>query len=410
VAYHLKVLFIVSVVVLNGGNRHLGEILKRLLEWALMFWDTAGYCGGLGRSNHSLFGDASLLATLVLFEGRSEFEEMAEALSIRLAGQFRDDNLLWLTPSGKDSGAVAWDSYMFLSVYNAWAAAILAWATWRRARASGSERPFEVFRFGALNPRDHDHEAGVLRLADRSRRHLLISTKGQAPQVFTFDEVELRYAGGIPFHGSVGDSSAFLPAIRVPVRAIRATPAVAGWVPIFECRGQLYGLTDFASIDISQPQPGKWVIRMYGAPYALHRARPSGLSGRLLAAADWRLFGGSITRLSSLHRARLPVDCSVRWEFDLKEGRLSREVCVVNTSSLSISYLNPGGCSRSVSTDDGAVFHVTAKRGGGASNDSMSISQEVTIKSALYAGLGCCADLETLGRDETRWAVCSVIQ
>jgi len=407
VAYHLKVMFIVSVVaVLREGDRPLGTVLKRLLDWALMFWDPAGYCGGLGRSNHSLFGDASLMATLVLLEGRPEFDDMAEALSRRLAGQFRDDDLLWLTPSGGESGVSAWDSYMFLSVYNAWAAAILAWATWHRAKASGPDSGLEVIRIGALNPPELDEEAGVFRLVyeGRSRRPILVSTKGQTPQLFALDEVELRYAGGFPFHGDAGDSSAFLPATRVPAEAIRAAPAIAGWIPVFESSGQIYGLTDFDDVEISRPHPFKWVIRMRGAPLALNRFRPSGIVGRLLAAADWRLFGSAIARSGALRRARLGVDCRVCWEFDLEQGYISREICIANLSALLVSYLNPGGCSRDASLESTAGLRVMVQRAQGG-DAPVQVPREGPIRSALRNGRGSCGAIETLSKEDTRWTI-----
>ena len=138
-AYHHKALFVATVAAWWSGDQRWAPILTKLLDWTLLSWDGDGYVGGFGRSNHALFGDACLLAALLLI-GAAQPEQRAAIPGRMLAGvlqrwrhQFRADGLLWLTPAdamaqtqlGARSG---WDEYMHLSVYNAWTAAILAWA------------------------------------------------------------------------------------------------------------------------------------------------------------------------------------------------------------------------------------------------------------------------------------------
>ena len=127
IAYHHKALFLAALAAWFHDDPALANRARRMLDWLVHCWDSAGYAGGYGRSNHALFGDSCLLGALILLGfDTDDTGSPISALARRLDQQRRPDGLLWLTPSGPETGDASWDAYMHLSVYNAWAAAVIA--------------------------------------------------------------------------------------------------------------------------------------------------------------------------------------------------------------------------------------------------------------------------------------------
>ncbi|MEA3639817.1 MAG: hypothetical protein VBE63_07720 [Lamprobacter sp.] len=348
-AYHHKALFVACVAAWQTGDQRWAQILTRLLDWTLLSWDGAGSVGGFGRSNHALFGDACLLAALLLIgAGEPEHRERAHArmltgVLLRWQQQERADGLLWLTPADAAAHSrTGWDEYMHLSVYNAWTAAILAWA---RHLSATAERP-AVLRDLSLPTGPQglgaDTSAGLLRVESNAGRCALLSTRGQPPQAFRQQEVDFRYSGGLLFHLRAGERYLVPTPIRLTVNALMQQPALAGWVPVFECRDELYGLTDFDAIEVQWSQT-TLSITAVAQPLALTRQPARGPFGRGLAALDWRLLSGRLGRRQALQRPALEgVSGQLRLQLDLDHLTLSHHLTLDNRAE-AIRYLNPAG-------------------------------------------------------------------
>lgn len=337
ITYHLKALFTLCAAAIFANHEGLTPRIQRLSHWANMFWDNQGFCGGFGRSTHALFGDACLLAVLLL-AGRWSASEM---LAQRLEGQFRDDGLLWLNPSGPASGDTGCDSYMFLSVYNAWAAALLTWA--RQVRRK-NEVPvtLEALQWQLHRPRlVLDRSAGFISI-NTDQFKILMATSGQPPQAFDSTTVELRYAGAVPFHCTVSNQQACVPPIQSLVSALRHQPMLAGWTPIFLADDHLFGLTNFYSVEVSEAN-GKIVVRLRGQPSALTRFDPATVLQRVIAAIDWRLLDGALGRRQALHRRRLPVECQIIWKLEPNERKVQLKSSIRHRGGGHVQYLNPAG-------------------------------------------------------------------
>lgn len=359
-AYHHKALLLTALAARFHPHAGLMAHLRRLLDWLVHCWDPAGYAGGIGRSNHALFGDACLLGALILIGGDSDEHgsqgaTAIEAISGRLVGQQRPDGLLWLDPAGRDTAAregmgnAAWDNYMYLSVYNAWFAAIVGLCRHLGPIPTASREAHDIGwradRAGVF----HDEPAGVLCLRTKEGDCALVSTRGQMPQAFSRDEVELRYAGGVIAH--LGAGTRVAPPVRVRLDALRERPELAGWTPLLASRGRLYGLTDFDSVVIEQSD-GRLVIALQGRPCALTRAQPTGPWRRFLAALDWRLLGGRIGRRSASRRDVLPgVSGEIQLALTLDPTGSSivaidsevRLHCDGRSPVDGVNYLNPSG-------------------------------------------------------------------
>ena len=339
-AYHHKALFLVAVAARRTGDARLEAYLRRMLAWSAMFWDEGGHAGGLGRSSHALYGDSCLLAALTLLAGaREDRRDQPMALMMRsmlkrwMEGA-RSDGLLPLNPAAADDRRQGWDGYMRLSVYNAWAAAILAWA-------HGQEESAPVP--ASFDPVESDAEAGIHRLRGGDGLLVLVSTRGQPPQAFSSSEAELRYAGGVPFHAACGTTVLCPPAVRIDGEALRAEPAHAGWTPLFDCGGVLYALTDFERCDVREDETGT-SITLEGRPLRLLRAESGSLCSRIRRGLDWRLLDGALGRREALHRPPLTgLRARLTLMVERERSVLRYRLLLRKEGNARIRYLNPGG-------------------------------------------------------------------
>lgn len=398
IAYHHKALFLVAVASRRTGDERLESCLNRMLAWSAMSWDEeAGYAGGLGRSNHALYGDACLLATLTLLGyARGEHRETCVAALMRSMlerwlNTARSDGLLPLNPAAEDGQHQGWDSYMRLSVYNAWAAAILAWARAQEASVMGPAAFVRV---------ESDPQAGVQRLQGGGLL-VLMSGRGQPPQAFSLHEAEFRYAGGVPFHASLGGEIVCPPPVRIDSGILRTQPACAGWTPVFESDGVLYALDDFERCDVSEGEAGIG-ITLEGSPVQLLRSAPVGLWAQLRHAIDWRLLHGALGRHDALNRPRLH-GVHARLVLTIPHGRpaLIHQLHLRKEGDIRVRYLNPGGHALVGSRLPERKLHL--RRGG----DSQSVHEDEFIEAMLPASVrtalgACLAPVELDGGMETR--------
>lgn len=306
IAYHHKALFLAALAWRTHPSAALATHAQRLLDWLIHCWDPAGFAGGLGRSNHALFGDACLIAGLLLLGGeQARFRNAAEAIAGRLARQRRGDGLLWLVPGDPVSETTAWDDYMHLSVYNAWAGAVIGIAL--HAARLGLDQPERCgFQWRADSTGHfHDPEAGLLGVRTADGLCAVMTTRGQLPQSFSSCEAEFRYGGGQMMHLHHPQGGLLVaPPVRVSVAAIMECPELAGWTPLFSSSGRLFALSDFDEVSIFQD--GVYLrIELTGSPTELLRPRPDSLWAQLLAGADWRLFGSRLSRKAVFNRRSL---------------------------------------------------------------------------------------------------------
>ncbi|MCB1776161.1 MAG: hypothetical protein KDI50_01880, partial [Candidatus Competibacteraceae bacterium] len=356
--YHHKALFLAMTAAWFQDDVALTPRIQRLLEWVDLCWDGGGYVGGFGRSTHALFGDGCLLASLTLLglaggrEDRSGWPVMMDGILRRLQSQRREDGFYGLNPA-RVEGRCGWDGYMALSVYNAWFAAVLAWA-----RTITTVRPIprclETVSLSRLpvdstgNERGqaaliHDDRAGLLKLATESGLTVLFSTRGQPPQAFSQHEMEFRYSGGVPFHVRVGNEVVVPPPIRVGRETLVCHPVLAGWTPVFLVDERYFGLTDFTQAAVEESEDA-YYIQLQGHPSALCRRPVEGGWPRLRAALDWRLLGGVWGRQEALRRER----CEALWgmikvRIDRRRLEVLVEVWVENKLGVAAVYLNPAG-------------------------------------------------------------------
>lgn len=306
IAYHHKALFLTALAWRTHPSPELAAHAQRLLDWLIHCWDPAGFAGGLGRSNHALFGDACLIAGLLLLGGeQASFRNAVEALAGRLAQQRRSDGLLWLVPGDPVSETTAWDDYMYLSVYNAWAGAVIGIGL--NASRLGIDPPEgSGFQWRADSTGHfHDPEAGLLGVRTADGLCAVISTLGQLPQSFSSGEAEFRYAGGQIVHLHHPQAGFLVaPPVRVAAEAILDCPELAGWTPVFSSGGRLFALSDFDEVSIVQ-DGASLHIEFIGNPTELLRPRPETLWERLLCAVDWRLFGSRLSRKDVFKRRSL---------------------------------------------------------------------------------------------------------
>lgn len=340
IAYHHKALFLAAVASTRTGDVRLEAFLNRMLAWSAMTWDSTGYAGGLGRSTHALYGDACLLAALILlgYARDDRCQEPPAMLMRAMLGRWldtaRSDGLLSLNPASDDERRLGWDGYMRLSVYNAWTAAILAWARRQETNAKAPANPVRV---------QSDTQAGVQRLEGGEGLIVLLSTRGQPPQAFSLTEAELRYAGGVPFHVSLGQSVLCPPAVRIDQDTLRTQPVQAGWTPVFDCDGVLYALDDFERCEVREEDAGI-TVTLEGRPVSLLRAAPKGVWSRLVHSLDWRLLNGALGRRGALHRRSLAcLQARLVLTIDRERAALKYRLLLSKEGSTRVRYLNPGG-------------------------------------------------------------------
>ncbi|WP_020146114.1 hypothetical protein [Thioalkalivibrio sp. ALJ15] len=356
-AYHHKALLIASIALCYAPTPALATLTQRLYGWVALTWDGGEYAGGLGRSTHSLFGDACLVGSLDLLglAGAQQTDapagQMLRGVLARWERQRRGDGLLGLTPADRASTPApgnhpaGWDNYMHLSVYNAWAAAVLAWVGDRRRR-EGTPEIVEDLQWagGRTEACQQDLQAGVLCARAGPDLCALISTRGQAPQAFSRDVAELRYAGGQPFHIRHRDRVLCPPAVRVEAEALLRNPALAGWVPLFRIGDQLWALAEFRSVTVDAPGAAVRVRLEDGHAVPVLRAAARTLWRRGLAALDWRWFGGAVGRGEALRRPRSSVLFGrITFWLDPAGPTLRQEVALECRGEVPVHYLNPGG-------------------------------------------------------------------
>ncbi len=320
-AYHFKYLLCLWLAWCQTPQTALERHLRRALDWTGLVMDTRnGYSGGLGRSAHALFGDAALL---VVLRGLAQGESVTRAttwattLERRLVRQQRNDGLLWLNPSRLSGHAGGWDRYMVLTVYNAWAAGLLL------AQRHGAPRLRSAISCHAIAPRhgfspgreeglQHDPDGGVAR-ARIGRWDVMLSTHGQPAQGFGGGEADFRHGVSLPFHALLDGRPVVPPPARVPVADLRATPALAGWSPLVECDGMLYGAVRTDGCRLERKN-GAIIITTQGIPTALFRTPEGDVLHRLRDAVDWRLLDGRLGRRAALRPRPLPGH---RWSMRL---------------------------------------------------------------------------------------------
>ncbi len=354
-AYHHKALFLTALACWFHDDADLARHARRLADWLIHCWDPAGYAGGFGRSTHSLFGDGCLLAALLLLGiDDGEQDQPISALAQRLMLQRRPDGLLWLNPAGHESGAASWDGYMHLSVYNAWAAAIVGAALQLRQAGPLPGHLRATAWTAARTGLFHDEEAGLACLRTKDGLNVLISTHGQPPQSYGRDEAEFRYAGGMVFHLRAGGSPPLLPpALRTTRDALLAQPPLAGWTPVIVANGIYYVLDEFESCVLTSTEHGL-KLSLAGQPCALFRQTPSNFPGKVLHKLDWRMLGGRLGRNTVLRRARLTsVQAKIQLELrlDRPDSMTLSQKLEIHSRNRRILHLNPES---SITLDDTA--------------------------------------------------------
>ena len=347
VAYHHKALFVAVMAAEYGHPDDWRPIVERLLRWSLHTWDGHRHVGGIGRSSHALFGDACLVASLILLgvsrpnHQESVLGRMLLGVLQRWQGQFRPDGFIALNPADLGTPGSGWDNYMHLSVYNAWTGAIVSWAQSKVPRADRTAVPIDVDSLQPSNAADPSMEQ--LRVGDPGATFALVSGRGQPPQAFSRNEVELRYAGGVPLH-LAWQGHVLCPApVRVSREMLNSTPALAGWTPLFSFRNHLFGLTDFDEPRIDQD---KDYVRILLSGFAMPLTRPqeTGFTRRAIASLDWRLLGGALGRRAGLRRTAFPgIRGTLTYTISRDQPVLRQHLELTVDTEEEVTYMNPGG-------------------------------------------------------------------
>ena len=344
-AYHHKALFLASLACWFCDDPELGWQAKRLSAWLVHCWDSNGYAGGFGRSTHSLFGDACLMAGLILL-GIDDCDESSpiNALINRLEQQRRPDGFYWLNPAGRDTANASWDSYMHLSVYNAWAAAIICTARHLRRQRDVPECLRDA-QWTADQPGIfHDEAAGLAILRCESGFRALFSTRGQPPQATSKAEVDLRYAGGQLYHASTSPNRALVtPPLKLEKDILMGNPAYAGLIPLFSDGKRIFALSEFDDVQLCPIQDGLGMI-LRGRPRATSIATSRTALHRLFYALDWRLTGGHVLcRMALKLDAHPGVTGQLTISISSTRLQLNFELLLDVLSDADLTYLNPPG-------------------------------------------------------------------
>ncbi|TDY03758.1 hypothetical protein [Thiohalophilus thiocyanatoxydans] len=399
-AYHHKALFVTTMALHYTRSSRLMGHLQRLHEWVLLCWDGQTHVGGFGRSTHSLFGDACLLASLILSgcdkqqPSQSTGSQMITGILKRWSGQCRDDDLLALNPAGQQG----WDSYMYLSVYNAWTAAIVGWA--RHVATSDAQPVINTQALEATPAFRQDADAGLLRIGTDAGLVALLSTRGQRPQGFSRDAVELRYAGGVPFHVARRDQLLCPASTRIKATRLLAQPALAGWTPVFLIDGILCGLTEYTHVQIEETDAA-YRITLAGSPLPLLRPADSTAWQRLKAAIDWRFLDGALGRRAVLQRrparqvqARLVISLSRH------KPELIHELTLEPIATGRVRYLNPAGHALIANALPRTRELESSSRDKTRTTDAAF--HDTTLDSAIPGASGYCLAEQTIGEEGYR--------
>lgn len=341
-AYHHKALFLTALAWWFHDDPDLARHARRMCDWLVHCWDPAGYAGGFGRSTHSLFGDACLIAGLILLGIDQADPQPGTALSQRIAKQRRSDGLLWLNPAGHESGKASWDSYMHLSVYNAWAAAVVGAALQLRARRQDA-LPASPWRAAAPGW-FHDAAAGLGCLRTAAGLTAVLSTRGQPPQSYSRDEADFRYAGGVVVHLRHPDFGlTTAPPVRISREELSRHPEAAGWTPLFSSGAGLFELSEFDHVSATL-EHDQLRLTLEGKAVPVFRPAASSAWQRLRSAIDWRLLGGRLGRLAVLRRPALDtIDGRLVMELAEADGRLHLSRRLELNTKTPVEYLNPNG-------------------------------------------------------------------
>ena len=401
IAYHHKALLVVVMAAEYSGDEAWQPYIEKLLGWSLQVWDGKGHVGGFGRSTHALFGDACLVASLLLLGAAdAAVRETAPARMLqgvlqRWSGQFRADGLLGLNPADVRQPGSGWDGYMHLSVYNAWTAAIVGWARARAATIPRSETYLAQLRDPA--PKPMAAQVDMLRLGRPEAMLALVGARGQPPQAFSRTEVELRYAGGTPFHMTWRGRVLCPAPIRVQREILRHNPALAGWTPLFEANGMLYGLTDFESFH--REELGDSVrVTLHGQALALHRSPPVGSSARVLAGLDWRLLGGAIGRREALTRESLSgLYGTIILAISHIHPRITQKVRLDYRGEPPVTYLNPAGHAVTRAPLVNRDVQIDLPKRSTQANTGAEVWQECPMPSAIPDAIGLCLPAIIIG-------------
>ncbi|WP_068636891.1 hypothetical protein [Thauera butanivorans] len=344
-AYHHKALYLTALACWFHDDAELAHHACRMLDWLVHCWDPAGYAGGFGRTTHGLFGDGCLIASLILMGSEDDvWQQPIAALCDRLEAQHRPDGLLWLTPAGPRSGTASWDGYMHLSVYNAWAAAIIAAARTlkdRRARPTPlCDTRWTAARTGLF----HDEEAGLAYLRTEDGLNALVSTRGQPPQAYSRNEADFRYAGGVLIHLRLRDGPPLAaPPVRTARKALTTSPVLAGWTPLLKVRDTIYAIDSFERVAISE-SAAMTTIALMGQPNELFRPTPGTPWQRALATLDWRILGGALGRKTALRRRKLErLTAHLEINFSRTGLAIAVNLDLDNGVLDDVVYLNPLG-------------------------------------------------------------------
>ncbi len=403
VAYHLKYLLCLHLALGRDPDPELERALIRGLDWLRLFLTDAGYCGGFGRSNHALFGDACLLTVLhgllqrpdaLRPDAAQEVLRVARNIRQRLERQRRDDGLLWLTPGGGCGESAGWDGYMFLSVYNAWFAGLLSATINGHPWLTGTSLPDWTPAWNPEQGIHEDREAGLLRFRGE-RVDAQISTRGQAVQGFGRSMVDLRQAAMCPFHVEVDGRPVVAPPPRISAESLKKHPEHAGGTPIVEADEVLFGMTRLDAVTVEAVDSGV-VLTGSGSPVRLTRAPERTFWDRLRATLDWRLLGGHLGRQQGV---RPPTLAGYRWvarlEIDDAKAVLRYQLSLQpSTIAEGARWLNPAAARRLESVD-------RAEDGGSDMSTLGRVQRREKIDPIPWPSSGCShswiVELETTG-------------
>lgn len=402
--YHAKFVLCNEIALRVDGCEELRGRAVDGLQWLLAFMDDSGICGGFGRSSHALFGYGSLLAALVCRlrdpEGAGLHATCAEACRrIRglLAAFQRPDGLFWLTPNPRSGAAGGWDSYMYLSVYNAWFAGMLGWALRHEGEpACGELEDTDSDVEGRRSPfaREavfHDGQAGLLSVRGRDGL-AAISTRGQPVQTDQTVCVDLRYGGMLPFHVGWRQRPMVGPPVRVPALGLLRAPHRAGWSPVFSCGGSLYTVSWNPTLEHSETGAAALILATGGVTRAhVGRSRLS-LSARAMRRLPWC----PQPRAGPEIVAGAMCECAL-W-IDIGAGRITLAMLLHGAELPGVRFLNPCGhtwidrgprpaCRQFVSESAGMrEVEVSALRGGPYAS-SMKDSCSHALASVVWPGV-----------------------
>jgi len=218
----------------------------------------------------------------------------------------------------------------------------LSWAlTWRK-RSSVKSTLAEAFHWPAC-PADsfEDRDAGLL-VRTSAGGTAMFSTSGQLPQAWTSLDCEFRYAGGIPYHLSFAGSPVVAPPVRVDLDSLVRDPPLAGWTPVVQAPEGLFAIDEFDEVETVANGTHLRLI-LSGRAVALVKPTPRGIASSALAAIDWRLLNGRVSRSQVLRRPRIEVRGRLAWDIDFSQRSVTLAVRIENDTGSPISWLNPAG-------------------------------------------------------------------